>query len=333
MEAFVATINSLMKHLRASGIQIGGSTQKRKLRKIGYYHGYKGYRFAKRSAHRLPVTDFNQIVALHDFDMQLKSLMYEWLMLVETALKNRVLEAVLDHSGSERFDVVYRKSLTAYKCCSRHCKNAKEARSAYKKEWGKRLALRAELDRLIAANHDKKAVLRHFRDKDRDIPIWALFEIMTLGNFGFFYGCLHDDVKSAVCNDLRMPTGNFDSPIILNKIIFAFKDLRNAVAHNGIILDVRFKTSRIGGSIGELLKFEMGVNDVAFEEITDYVLLIVYLMARLEFTKTECAQLLQGYREITEKYRKILPYPIYSQFMGSQTQGKLNAAERFVKTL
>ena len=121
-----------MKHLRANGIHISGSTQKRKLRKIGYYHGYKGYRFAKSSSNRLPLSDFNQIVALHDFDMRAKALLYERIMTVETALKNRVLEAVLDHSGSEHFDVIYKKSLTAYWCTGKHHKNAKDAKTAYK---------------------------------------------------------------------------------------------------------------------------------------------------------------------------------------------------------
>ena len=322
-----------MKHLRASGIQISGSTQKGKLRKLGYYHSYKGYRFAKQSSNRLPLSNFNEIVALHDFDMQLKALLYERLMTVETALKNRVLEAVLDHAGSERFDVIYKRSLTAYKCCGQHCRSARETRSAYKREWGKRLELRAEVDCLIAQNHDTKAMIRHFRDQDEDVPIWALFEIMTLGNFGAFYSCLHDDVKSAICDDLQMPCGNFDSPVTLKKMIFAFKDLRNAVAHNGIILDVRFKTGSVSGTVGSLLGFEMGVVGIDFEEITDYTLLITYLMARLGFTKTECRQLLQGYKEIIERYRKALPYNIYSQFVGSQTRSKLNAAELFIKAL
>ena len=44
----------------------------------------------------------------------------------------------------------------------------------------------------------------------------------------------------------------------------------------------------------------MGIPNADFEEITDYILLITYLMARLEFTKTECRQPLQGYREIIE---------------------------------
>lgn len=50
----MATINALMKHLRENGVQISGSAQKRKQRRIGYYHGYKGYRFARTSANRLP---------------------------------------------------------------------------------------------------------------------------------------------------------------------------------------------------------------------------------------------------------------------------------------
>ena len=36
------TLNSLMKHLRDGGIAIDGSAQKRRLKNIGYYHGYKG---------------------------------------------------------------------------------------------------------------------------------------------------------------------------------------------------------------------------------------------------------------------------------------------------
>ncbi len=38
------TINSLMAYMRKNkGMKIEGSTQKRKLRYMGYFHGYKGY--------------------------------------------------------------------------------------------------------------------------------------------------------------------------------------------------------------------------------------------------------------------------------------------------
>lgn len=317
----MATINSLMKHLRASGVSIAGSAQKRKLRKIGYYHGYKGYRFAGKASNRLPISSFDEIVALHDFDTGVKALFYSRLMQVETALKNRVLEAVLSHSPSERFEDVYKSCLTAYKC---------RTKRAYRDAWSSRLRLRTEVYQLIAANHDKKAVIGHFRDLDRDVPVWALFEVMMLGTFGHFYSCLHDDIKREVCSDLGMPTGPFDSPSVLKKMVFAFKDLRNAVAHNGVVLDVRFKTGGVDKVVGELLGSEMGLRGVDFGDIVDYALLLTYLMAGLGFTKTECRQFLQGFEELLERYRSVLPYGIYSQFVKTQTRSKLAAARSFV---
>ena len=47
----VKSINSLMAHLRDEKlIDIRGSLHKRKLRNLGYYHGYKGYRFIKNTS-------------------------------------------------------------------------------------------------------------------------------------------------------------------------------------------------------------------------------------------------------------------------------------------
>lgn len=215
------SLNSLMKHLRESGIAICGSTQKRRLKNIGYYHGYKGYRFAGKASNKLPLTNFSQIAALYDFDTQLKSLLYPRVMQIETALKNYTLEAVLYDSCSESFEDIWRKSLTDY----RSHKGA-----AYSRAWEKRLRLRGEIDGLIFRNHKNRDVIGHFRDADKDIPIWAIFEVMTLGNFGSFYDCLNKRVKTSIVNDLGMPT-NLESERRLRDIIYALKDLRNAVAH------------------------------------------------------------------------------------------------------
>ena len=45
------TTDSLMRYLRdVKGIAITGSIQKRKLMNIGYYHGYKGYRYINKAS-------------------------------------------------------------------------------------------------------------------------------------------------------------------------------------------------------------------------------------------------------------------------------------------
>ena len=313
------TLNSLMKHLRDGGIDINGSGQKRRLKNIGYYHGYKGYRFAGTASNKLPLTDFSQVVALYDFDTQLKTLFYSRVMAIETALKNYTLEAVLRDARSEAFEDIWRTSLTDYRSCSGR---------SYREAWERRQRLRSEIDGIIF-DYRKRPVIGLFRDADKDTPIWAIFEVMTLGNFGAFYDCLDRRVKTAIVRDLSMPT-NLESELRLKDIIFALKDFRNAIAHNGVIVDVRFKSGSINTGVAQLLKQETGVGKIDFTDITDYVILLVYLMCRMGFTKTECKQLVAGYESILEKYRAELPFIIYSKLIKTSAHGKLTALRQFV---
>lgn len=314
------TLNSLMKHLRDGGIDISGSGQERRLKNIGYYHGYKGYRFAGKAANRLPLTDFCQVSALYDFDTQLKALFYSRVMAIETALKNYTLEAVLRDAKSEAFEDIWRKSLTDYRSCTG---------GTYRKAWEKRQRLRGEIDSIIFYNHKSRDVIGHFRDADKDIPIWAIFEVMTLGNFGSFYECLDRRVKTAIVRDIGMPF-NLDSEQRLKDMIFTLKDFRNAIAHNGVVLDVRFQSASINTGVAQLLRQETGVGKIDFTDITDYVILLVYLMRRMGFTKTECKQLVAGYEAILERYRSELPINIYSKLIKTSARGKLTALREFV---
>lgn len=314
------TLNSLMKHLRKSGVTIGGSAQKRRLKNIGYYHGYKGYRFAGKADNKLPITNFSQVAALYDFDTQLKTLLYPRVMQIETALKNYTLEAVLRDSGSATFEDIWRKSLTDYR-------NHKGV--AYRKAWEKRQKLRGEIDGLIFRNHKNRDVIGHFRDADKDIPIWAIFEVMTLGNFGSFYDCLDKRVQTSIVRDLGMPT-NLESELRLRGIVYALKDLRNAVAHNGVVLDVRFRSGSISTGVAQLIKQETGVGGVDFTDITDYIVLIVYLMRRMGLTKTECKRFLSGYEAILERFHAELPFNIYSKIIKTYARVKLSTAREFV---
>ena len=313
------TLNSLMKHLRDSGIDIHGSIQKRRLKNIGYYHGYKGYRFAGTAANRLPLTAFSQVVALYDFDTQLKTLFYPRVMSIETALKNYTLEAVIRDAGSGAFEDIWRKSLTGYRS---------RTNRAYRSAWEKRQRLRQEIDSLIYS-HRKRDVIGHFRDADKDIPVWALFEVMTLGNFGSFYECLDRRVKTAIVRDLDMPT-NLDSGLRLGEIIYALKDFRNAIAHNGVILDARFQSGSINTGVAQLIKQETGVGRVDFTDITDYIVLLVFLMRRMKFTKTECKQLITAYYAVLERCRSELPFNVYSMIIKTSARGKLTALRQFV---
>ena len=94
------TLNGLMKHLRDKGIETHGSVHKRKMKNYGYYHGYKGHRFVGNSSNCLDLTSFDEVIALNEFDMAVKALLYPSVMFIETVLKNYTLEAVLEDSHS-----------------------------------------------------------------------------------------------------------------------------------------------------------------------------------------------------------------------------------------
>ena len=64
------TTDSLMRYLRdQKGIAINGSFQKRKLMNIGYYHGYKGYRFIRQPRQRISFTSLDEVIALNSFEI------------------------------------------------------------------------------------------------------------------------------------------------------------------------------------------------------------------------------------------------------------------------
>lgn len=305
-----------MKHLRSNGIAIGGSAEKRVLKNIGYYHGYKGYRFTADSNERLPIDSFSQVVALNKLDSELKALLYPKIMQLETALKNYTIEAILIDSGSEQLEDVWNRTVTGYRSIPKGKK--------YKEACERRLRLRREIDDLIYSRRDKP-VIKHFWTSDRDIPIWALCEVMTLGCFGNLYACLSPKARSAVAMDLGLPT-NIDSSRVLTAAIFALKDLRNAVAHNGVIFDVRFKSGSISKELSKLLEEQMGIKGIDFRSITDYALLVVFLMRGTRCSITECRRFIRDYVEIVEEFRSSVPYSIFAQVIPTNHRSKIKAA-------
>lgn len=113
------SIDGLMRYLRDNkGIAISGSLQKRRLMNMGYYHGYKGYRYINSPSNHVKYTKFEELEAIYSFDAQLKTLFYPQVMFVETALKNYVLDCMVSATHSENFIDVYNLLLDNYKTFS-----------------------------------------------------------------------------------------------------------------------------------------------------------------------------------------------------------------------
>lgn len=322
----VKTIDALMKYLREThNMNIGGSAQKRKLRNLGYYHGYKGYRFIKTPNNKISFNDFDELMAIANFDIRLKTLIYPQIMFIETALKNYVLEQILLKSRTDNFNKIYNEILTDYRVY-------KSDSVKYKKAMTRRLSLYNKVYSSITRDFDNdKQVIKHFFMKDKSLPIWAIFEILSLGEFGNFVSCLNKNVKISVSKELKFPVQCDSDGSLTEKIVFTLKDLRNAVAHNDIVFDTRFKNAQIDKRLSSAISIDTAIKDISFKTITDYIILIAYVLKKLCVNKSEILKFLMEYKKIVELLRKEIPIDIFNKIIFTDFQPKYNALIKFIK--
>lgn len=307
----------MMRYLRNKHHIAIKSRQIKDLRNMGYYHGYKGYRFIRDPKNQIPLNNFDELISIINFDMKLKALIYPQIMFIETALKNYVLEAVLDDCSSENLNVVFARSLNFYK-------SFPTGSVQYKKHFTKRLALRGSINNTLKRDYSQhNRIVSHFFDHDREIPIWAVFESLTLGEFGNFFSCCNKDVKLHTSHLLDLPT-NLDADGEMTRfIIFTLKDLRNAIAHNNIIFDARFGTNEVGKRLIQMLRSETSIQNIDFKYIDAYIILIAYVLRKMYVTKTECKQLVNRYNEIKDEFREQISSQIWNQILGTGTRNNM----------
>lgn len=317
--------NSLMRHLRDKhNINIQGSKHKRELLNMGYYHGYKGYRYMRSPQNKINFNHFNEISAIYKFDMTLKTLFYPNLMLLETALKNYTLEVIIE-SGSADFEYVFTHLLNDYK--SENTGNSK-----YKKKLKNRLNLRDHIYNTITYNYSGgKPVIQHFFHKNEPVPIWAIFEVINLGNFGSFIQCLNKDTRLKIAEKIGIhTTAHNHNGRIVETIIFLMKDIRNAVAHNSAIFDCRFKGSNPSADLKAFLTSETSINNITFDSIVDYLILVVFLSKKVGTNKTELKQLINSFYRKTEHFREVTPTSVYTSILGTDLRNKIKKLLAYV---
>lgn len=320
----VKTLNGLMKHLRDKhNISIGNSSQKQKLRNIGYYHGFKGYRYILTPNNKIQYRDFEEIMAINNFDMKLKTLFYPKIMFIETALKNYVLEVITEESGSSSVGKIYETLLTDYKSCSIGSRN-------YKEKMKKRLEIRNTIYKTLAFNYSKGVkTVTHFYDTEKSVPIWAVFENINLGDFGNFVSCLNSDCRRKIECLLGINIALDSGFKLLERIVFILKDLRNAIAHNNVIFDTRFKRSNSAIQITNYIESEVNINNVLFTSIVDYVILVAIVLKLMKVSKREINKFILEFEQIQDDFYKSNPN-IYISLIPTDTNNKVINLKNFI---
>lgn len=306
-------------------IRISGGLHKQKLRNIGYYHGYKGYRYVSDPNNKLQFTDFKQIIAINNFDMNLKALIYPQIMFIETALKNHVLEIILDECKCDNFNTIYSSLLTAYK-------EHPFVSGKYRQEYKNLLEFRNTIFRILtSAYKNRKMVIMHFYDKEINVPIWAIFETICLGDFGTFISCLKKDIRKKISCDINIIQSCDTNSKLPQIIIYTLKDLRNAVAHNAVIYDTRFKMGEINKSLSTCLELATGIKGINFVNVIDYLILIIFVLKNLNVSKTDLNRFVKKLEEAIENFRKQTPISIYNKILSTETKSKISKLKIYIR--
>ncbi len=293
--------DALMRHLRDNGIDISGSAQKRQLINTGYYHGYKGYRFFKNAGTRLPFKSYKEVYATIQYDTALKSLFYSKMMFIETAVKNIALEGILSKANSESIQAMYDNVVSGYRNAPANSTQEQKKRLQQNK-----LNLQNSIQSNLAYAYKKNnPQITHFYNNVgySGVPIWALFEIMTMGDFGYLLSCLTYDVRDDISRRIGLNLACDTDRQLIYKYIYTLKDLRNAIAHNAVIFDTRFRNIDPSKAMKQCLEIEIGLPYVNFKTIGDYVLLMCYYLKLLKVPKTEIKSFVRSFEKITDEYR------------------------------
>lgn len=331
---------SLMRHLRQNGIAIGGSSQKRQLENTGYFHGYKGYRFFQDAKNRLPFTSYKEVYATIQYDAALKSLFYGKIMYIETAVKNIALDAILKWDNSESIQVMFEKAIVGYNHFSKEIPDGitKDKKRALQRDLQiKKLNLQTKIHKNIADSYRRgNPQVVHFYNKGNvgkgnvGVPLWALFEILMMGDFGELLSCLIYDVRDDISRRLGLNKSCDTNRQLVYKYVFLLKDLRNAIAHNSVIFDARFRSSSPNNATKQCLQQEIGLPYVNFNTIGDYVLLVCYYLKLLHVSKTEIRGFIREFEKVTRMYHEAVNPNVAKIVIHPDLAGRLEALKNFI---
>lgn len=321
------TTDGLMRHLRDNGISISGSTQKRQLLNTGYFHGYKGYRFFKDSRNRIPFISYDELYATIQYDSALKSLFYSKMMFIETAVKNIALERILVNTRSENISDMLSKVVSSFNNAPSGLPTDQK-RKLQQNKLNLQNSIQSSLANAYRKNNPK---VTHFYDNGyAEVPIWALFEIMMMGDFGYLLSCLTYDVRDDISRHLGLNISCDTDRQLIYKYIYAFKDLRNAIAHNAVVFDTRFRNFDPNRAMKQCLKLELGLPYVNFDTIGDYVLLMGYYLKLLHMPKTEIKAFVREFERLTENYKNSVSPSVASIVIHPDLSARMNILKNFI---
>lgn len=86
----------------------------------------------------------------------------------------------------------------------------------------------------------------------------------------------------------------------------------------------------MGNQLSQMLSSEVGVPSIDFSTITNYVVLIVYLLRKMMVSKTECYQLIRNYSSVLEDLHGSLSSSDFHKIVKTGARSKMDALRSYI---
>ena len=293
-----------MRHMRdKKHIRIGGSYDKNKLMRIGYYHGVKGYRFFTESTNQINYSSFDEMWAVISFDEALKSILYQPIMQLEFAIKSYVCDYIIRFVGSSNFSDVFEKGLD----------NSSNAKS-------KKYRTRDTIYAALTKRYEVSKIISHYYNQDKPVPLWAIFEELMLGELSMLIDALAPQLKLEISYSFGIPKNMNTDGVLLPKVILTIKDLRNAIAHNKVIFDGRYIEFKKRDALKQMLQNQTNIPNISLDCLMDDVSMICFVMYNLGFPKTQLLKIGNQIEKEIQQLKSLLPNRLFQQVAGKTNQ-------------
>ena len=114
------------------------------------------------------------------------------------------------------------------------------------------------------------------------------------------------DVRDDISQRLGINVAADTDRKLIFKYIYTLKDLRNALAHNAVVFDTRFRNIDPTTAMKRWLEIEISLSYVNFKSIGNYVVLVCYYLKLLRVTKTEIKAFICEFEKVTEEYKNLV---------------------------
>ena len=144
---------------------------------------------------------------------------------------------------------------------------------------------------------------------------------------------MHTATREDILNQIDLFDVSIDTNReLLSTVLFTLKALRNAVAHNNIIFDTRFKDRNISNVLKRWVEKETGIQNITLYSLVDYIIIICCLLKRIDFNNTRAKDLLHQYKEQNALLKSSVTPEIYSMIIQQNVASKITSLEAYLNS-